>query len=281
MTSGDHNNRNKNKRDRSIFDAVSFLDTQDSKAEKNKRLQTKKDELRRAAAASQTKVFGSLMECRILLQRALQHADATNGAAVDKCNDLLVKLLEARQQLQPDANISVDYEKLVRLDDPSLLQTQLQQDYDSCRDGWKETLNRRHKDVRLHAGLTAKAQFKVIDSSFWQQVDATVQHDKLRSSGTAKDGIFDDTKVYQHLLQDFVLSANQSDTQLPQERLKQTKNKTTSNLVDRKASKGRKIRYHEIPKLVNFTFPLSRAQSQTVLDENEWFSSLFGGAGTK
>ncbi|GKY99400.1 hypothetical protein MPSEU_000894700 [Mayamaea pseudoterrestris] len=287
MTSKSNGTNRKNiKRDRSIFDTVSFLDSQDDHVEKRKRQHTKQDDLRRVAATSQTKLFASLMECRILLQRAMQHADATSGVAVDKCNDLLYKLLHARNQLMESgdadnaAAVTVDYKQLVLSNDTSALHAQLQQEYDSCREDWKETLNRRHKDVRLHAGLTAKAQvqFRVMDTSFWQQVDATVQHEQLRSSDRAD--VFDDTKVYQHLLQDFVLSANQSDTLLAEERLtNKNRNKTTNHSVDRKASKGRRIRYHEIPKLVNFTFPLSRPKSHTVLDENEWFSSLFGGVG--
>ena len=209
----------------------------------------------------------------------MHHDKETSSVAVDRCNDLLVKLLRARQQLCGEALKATDYQQQVCADEPSSLHLLLQQDYETCRDEWKDTLNRRHKDVRLHAGLTAKAQFRVVDASFWQQVDATVQHDKLRNSEST--ATFDDAKVYQHLLQDFVLSANRSDTQLVQDRLKSVKNKTINMLVDRKASKGRKIRYHELPKLVNFTFPLSRPQSQSVLEEGDWLSSLFGGAAKK
>jgi hypothetical protein len=283
MAAGDSITYSKNKRDRSVFDAVSFLDSQDAQAEKRKRRQTKDDELRRTAASSQTKLFGSLMESRILLQRAMQHEDNTSGAAVEKCNDLLARLLTARQLLAEKSQLSdeIDYRQLVGTDDSVALQSILQKEYESLRHVWKDVLNRRHKDVRLHTGLTAKAQFRAIDSSFWQQVDATVQHEKLRTFDEERPSKFDDAKVYQHLLQDFVRSANRSDAQLAEDRLEQAKHKVTNKLVDRKASKGRKIRYQEIPKLLNFTFPLSRPQTQSVLDEKEWFSSLFGGAGMK
>ena len=59
-----------------------------------------------------------------------------------------------------------------------------------------------------------------------------------------------------------------------------TRKKTSKKQVDRRASKGRKIRYKEIPKLVNFTFPLSRSNNSN-LDQDEWFQSLFGGIGSK
>ena len=47
--------------------------------------------------------------------------------------------------------------------------------------------------------------------------------------------------------------------------------------VDRRASKGRILRYTVHPKLVNFTFPVSRPQP--MIAEDIWFKSLFGGVG--
>jgi protein AATF/BFR2 len=317
----------KSKRDRSVFDAVSLLETQDSHAEKRQRKQTKLEERRRAAATSQMKIFASLMECRILLQRALQQQQqqttrSHNSTAVASCNELLVNLLTARHRLSPATATpaAIDYaSQLAAVPSQQQQQQQqegssalsfpqtLEQEYAHYRNEWKQVLDRRHKDVRLHAGLTAKAQFRVVDASFWQQVEATVQHDTiLRNSSSSRNATttnnnntdasderprFDDSKVYQHLLQDFVLSADPSaSTKLAQDRLQQEQaNKSSSSnsnnnknkRVDRKASKGRKVRYHEIPKLVNFTFPLSRRRvhnTDGVLQEDDWFGSLFGGA---
>jgi hypothetical protein len=47
--------------------------------------------------------------------------------------------------------------------------------------------------------------------------------------------------------------------------------------LDRRASKGRKIRYTVHPKLVNFTFPVARPEP--MIKEDIWFKSLFGGVG--
>jgi hypothetical protein len=83
-----------------------------------------------------------------------------------------------------------------------------------------------------------------------------------------------------YLTIDFVL-ASQAGSQegVQQQRLKHSQ-AGTKKMVDRKASKGRKIRYNEVTKLVNFTFPLSRpANANSNLDQGEWFRSLFGGAG--
>jgi protein AATF/BFR2 len=56
------------------------------------------------------------------------------------------------------------------------------------------------------------------------------------------------------------------------------RNKTAkTTAVDRRASKGRKIRYAVVPKLVNFTFPVSRPEP--TISEDVWFKSLFGGGG--
>jgi hypothetical protein len=207
------------KRGRSMFDSVKLLESQDAQAAKKRHVSTKRDLARSKAATGQTKVYGSLMECRILLQRSIQtvHAETTSDndndneneqdkeEAVEKCNQLLAKLLEARERLVPtvnenDSDDETDYNELTADKDSSQLEQKLQNQYVICQQEWKQTLNRRHKDVRLHAGLTAKAQFRVMDSSFWEQVDATVQHEQLRGSGGKMDDVFDDTKVYQHLL---------------------------------------------------------------------------------
>ncbi len=65
-------------------------------------------------------------------------------------------------------------------------------------------------------------------------------------------------------------------TTVPAKKSKTTA-KTTAAVVDRRASKGRKIRYAVVPKLVNFTFPVSRPEP--TISEDVWFKSLFGGVG--
>ena len=167
----------------------------------------------------------------------------------------------------------------------------LESEYNTCQQEWKDVLNRRHQDLKLHAGLasSSKTQFRILDSSFWQQVESTVNHEEMRqrSQHTATDGtsdtVFDDSKVYQRMLKDFLVIASSSSTGGTDAATDTTgyqrwKSPHPKKQVDRKASKGRKIRYVEIPKLVNFTFPISRT-SNTNLDGDEWFKSLFGGAG--
>jgi hypothetical protein len=315
----------------SVFDAIQVLDSQDAVRANRKRTMstttTTTTTQKSKAARSQTKIHGHLMECRILLQRAMTTATAADVATttnsnsnsmVDGCNQLLAQLLQARSCLLTSSSsssssshktntansddssiLAVDYTQVVTSD--TLLSKVLQQEYEQYRHDWKEVLNRRHKDLKLHAGLTAKAQFQVMDSSFWQQVDATVSHEQQvfrqehqRTNSTAAaaaEVVFDDTKVYQHMLQDFLSSTNTNGAATEEaaaaaQRLLRRRHATKQKKsVDRRASKGRKIRFVEIPKLVNFTFPMARplvpassSSSAGRMDEDEWFQSLFGGA---
>lgn len=297
MTSGKISSKRRGRS--SIFDAVEALETQDAQVERKRLADTtrRRDLQRSKAAQSQMGIFGSLMECRILLQRSIlaqrqeeqQTEDDKDGdadasaenpdAVVDLCQEILVNLLQARQALSQKQDV-VDYAALVL--DESQLAEQLQLEYETHREEWKEVLDRRHRDVHLHSGaLTNKTQFRVMGSSFWQQVDSVVQHEQTRQQSDSVAS-FDDSKVYQQMLKDFVTVAapeNLPHASAQQRLLRKKAASNSKSHVDRKASKGRKIRYTHIPKLANFTFPLSRPDSGNAsLDESSWFHSLFGGA---
>jgi Apoptosis-antagonizing transcription factor, C-terminal len=309
-----------------VFSAVETLEAQDADTERQRKSSATKsqDAQRRSAAAiSQTEIGTSLLECRILLQRSVQapqqlfkkakidsaELDVVDvDQSLDKSKEVLILLLRARQMMseqKQQGDDLVDYRDIVVQSDDVLLEDQLQTEYDSYRSSWKEVLNRRHKDVRLHSGaLTNKTQFRVVDSSFWHQVESTAQHEQMREASASRDGqddhlpAFDDTKVYQNMLKDFLTEsaatggaggmAAQSAAAAAQQRLlgRSSTKQSQKSQVDRKASKGRKIRYTDIPKLANFTFPLSRPQGSATtsvdtlvgLDEDAWFRSLFGGS---
>jgi Apoptosis-antagonizing transcription factor, C-terminal len=310
----------------SVFSAVEALEAQDADTERQRQSgATKSQDMQRrsAAAISQTEIGTSLLECRILLQRSVQAPqqlfkkakldtveldNVALGQSLDKSRKVLIQLLRARQMMsvqKQTGDAVVDYRDIVQSDD-ALLEEQLQTEYDLHRNSWKEVLNRRHKDVRLHSGaLTNKTQFRVVDSSFWHQVESTAQHEQLREASASRDvqsddqiPAFDDTKIYQNMLKDFLTEsaatggaggmAAQSAAAAAQQRLlgRSSSKQSQKSQVDRKASKGRKIRYTDIPKLANFTFPLSRPQGSATtsadtlvgLDEDAWFRSLFGGS---
>jgi protein AATF/BFR2 len=301
----------------SLFAAVESLDAEDSRADRKRQRHHRRAARQSHAARSQMEVYWGLVECRILLQRSLARplppnratgATATDGTSaattmiVGQCDELLAGLLRARRLLrfgrgreggEPEPESESDLSAAV-----------LQAEYDAAREGWKEVLNRRQRDVKLRSGLTAKTQYRVLDSTFWQQVEATAAHELARrrrpasSSPTATSGgsaaaEFDDSKVYQQLLKDFVSSHHGASSQgsaaaaAAQDRLRRSRQASSQSSgarrdVDRKASKGRKIRYHDIPKLQHFAFPVARgagAAGASLLGEDEWFRSLFGGAG--
>mmetsp|Transcript_1176 Transcript_1176/g.2571 ORF Transcript_1176/g.2571 Transcript_1176/m.2571 type:complete len:355 (-) Transcript_1176:2142-3206(-) len=341
----------------SLFDAVSQLDEQDSRADV-KRRRTAHSQIEKARQVqTQTKIYHSLMETRILLQRAVvattdsskrtspesSSSEENDDDVQNFCDALLTKLLEARRKLtatdrknshrkpyddmiqneneneneEIDSSVDDDEDKVLQ----SELQTTLQNEYDECREEWKTVLNRRHKDLKLQSGgLTAKMMskqqnstsggaFQVMDASFWQQVESVREYEDLRrrqhqqqdeeseTAPTSISELFDDSKVYQQLLKDFVsqstsaaASNNPSGTTASNRNDKHNKNKNKDNKkkVDRRASKGRKLRFNEIPKLVNFTFPLSRGSGSGVgtsttnfLNQDEYFQSLFGGSVSK
>jgi len=183
---------------------------------------------------------------------------------------------------------------------------------------------------------SSKFQSKAVDLSFWEQVNFVTSQTTSAHNGRGdieKDkgikGCFDDSKLYQQMLKDFIsqsssgsggggssggkrLGSSIDPAQEAAERLKRamrkkngvegdvdlstlllptqdggsTKDSTNAAAaaasakkanLDRRASKGRKIRYTVHPKLVNFTFPVARPEP--MIKEDIWFKSLFGGVG--
>ncbi|KAL3925422.1 MAG: hypothetical protein SGILL_000428 [Bacillariaceae sp.] len=282
------------KRDMSIFDAIEELETQDRRADGKRQKRSQTDHQRAKEVETQTKIYNNLVEVRILMQRAkgaTANVSATSVSATfrDTCNNVLEKLLLARSQLAGETDTPEDkYKDMLSSSSSKELHKMLKDEHEGHKEQWKTIFNQRHKSLKLHSGVTAKSQFRVMDSSFWEQVESTVEYEEIRERNSADSAyatkVFDDSKVYQQLLKDFVTSststAGTSSAAVAAHRLKAAQQKKNSDKknVDRRASKGRKIRYKEISKLVNFTFPLSRP-SVSNLNQDEYFHSLFGGAG--
>ncbi|CAM9635717.1 unnamed protein product [Pylaiella littoralis] len=86
--------------------------------------------------------------------------------------------------------------------------------------------------------------------------------------------VIDDRDLYQHLLKEFMDASGAAGSgyaAVPVRRKSRKKN------VDRKASKGRKIKYVTHPKMQNFMFP--QEYDPPPMEPSELFTSLFGGAG--
>ena len=253
-------------------------------------------------------------------------------------------------------NSDVNYAELIRNQSSAMryhnadtfdeggLSKQLNIEYSSLRNHWKTVLNKLHSNLTLHSGMsanTSKFQSKAVDVSFWEQVRSGMDHERFQHQSTSTSSTmmeaeenddtshrllrFDDSKLYQQMLKDFISSSKSSTSgavahrggmldpaQEAAERLKRAmrkksgrnedvdlatllteeeqeysamKKKATtasggaaaSTSVDRRASKGRKIRYTVHPKLLNFTFPVSRPEP--MISDDIWFKSLFGGVG--
>jgi Apoptosis-antagonizing transcription factor, C-terminal len=289
-----------------LFQAIDALNHQDNRETKRPCRPAALSQRNAAAARSQVGLYQSLVECRILLQRC-RNGNEDNNSGPQKssqllCDRVLRNLIKARDLLNRSTDTCMDEEgiRISQDDDSSLLHLllrdtgndgnddhsdssdtannldralseHLQKSYAKDRAEWMEVLDRRHKDVRLHAGAVTSKQFRSLDASFFDQVEAAVEHEKTRFN-RSQDQV-DDSRLYQQILKDFVGSSQSTSNGLPMRAIASRKPN-----VDRKASKGRKIRYTEIPKLAHFTFPLSRPESD--LETNTWFRSLFGGAVT-
>lgn len=279
----------------SVFDAISKLEEEDDAVLLQRKQNTQTEKAKSQAAQAQTQIYNRLVECRILIQRALTAVNeepepkkAKKGGeddAIKACNDLLSRLLKARHQLvhpTHDDKEEVDYKGELKKD--SLSET-LEAEYKECREEWKLVLNRRQHSVQLHTGSGKKFGKSLLDSSFWEQVESTIQHEQLRKSANRDDGVetFQDAKVYQHMLKEYVTANDESasavDAAAARLHDKSSKLSSSKRNVDRRASKGRKLRYTPLAKLANFCFPVPRTSGSSALDEDEWFASLFGGVG--
>lgn len=163
--------------------------------------------------------------------------------------------------------------------------TRLNETHNSLRPKWKNVTDKWH--ARLNFGSEqAKSQLKVLNYSMWDQIDEIVSNedkfvektyglfseskrrDKAEQTESADDTqlydyeVYDDCVFYSTMLKAYVNSntevANSSEYVLNADELKELrkykKNPNGKN-VDRKASKGRKIRYVPHTKLQNFMFP--------------------------
>jgi hypothetical protein len=270
---------------------ISSLEQTDRKAAKLRKSKLSTETLPRShAAKSQLQIQTNLMECRILMQRALTSLSTFNHdqntieindiqGALDK---LSAKLVKARKQLC-SSTLFYDSENDSDSDNDTP-----DQDYEKLREFWKKTLNKYHANLSLQ-NQQNKNKFQVVDLSFWSQVEATVKHSQIIQDSIHDDGqegsLFDDSKLYQHLLQEYIsLSTERGGTEnianLAAERLKRSMKKTSQKKdIDGRASKGRKIRYVVHDKLQNFTFPVKRPMA--VMGEDVLFKSMLGGVVAK
>lgn len=122
----------------------------------------------------------------------------------------------------------------------------------------------------LRRTQTKRSSYKILGATNEEPEPSPAQVD---------EEIFDDDDFYHHLLREIIerkTSNIDNPVALSRQWLEiQKLRKKVKRKVDTRASKGRKIRYDVIPKLVNFMAPLDRS-TYSEEAKTELFSSLFG-----
>jgi protein AATF/BFR2 len=193
--------------------------------------------------------------------------------------------------LEEQVPCSTTGSKRKRVDEPKSFKDQsteqiwkrLSETHNALRPQWKSVTDKWH--ARLNFGSEqAKSKLKVLNYSMWDQIDEIVsnedkfvektyslfqdsrRHDKAEQEGAEEAlydfEVYDDCVFHAAMLKTYINSTteatNSSEYVLNAEELKELrrykKNPNGKN-VDRKASKGRKVRYVPHAKLQNFMFP--------------------------
>jgi hypothetical protein len=170
------------------------------------------------------------------------------------CNNSVLPSAEQGQDDNLDSNSDSDSDS--DSDSPSSPPA-----YSRCRAYWDSILTSRQKSLTL-----TLSSGSVIGASFWSQVNETSE----RKRGSA----WEDERLYKDLLVEYVRGISQGDggSPVPDGLGKGKKRKKGGKEVDRKGSKGRRIRYVKHPKIENFGIPTDRGGG-----EEQWFKSVFGG----
>lgn len=154
---------------------------------------------------------------------------------------------------------------------------------------YNDILNTYTRKTNLAGGSQAK-KFKAVNQDILAQVEsvlADTQRVKRKAhapldvdNGTTSaeessedlldELMYDDSDFYQQLLKEFIESGGGSG----QDALQQRTHRKKKKIVNRKASKGRQLRYTVHPKLENFMFPDPFPKPE--MDADELFRSLFG-----
>jgi protein AATF/BFR2 len=207
------------------------------------------------------------------------------------------KLASSTCETISDLLYTLDPSKKVKLNssDPEAVWNSIIEVQDNLKQNkWEPVLNKWYSRVNFGSEKN-RAQLKVFNKSIFSQIDEIISDEKVKiqksriaASESPRKGfvasvdgeqskdydleVYDDRAFYFLLLQSFLQSSNYDSSQNDRiAHLKKIKSKKKD--VDRKASKGRKIRYVVHPKLQNFMFPIP--DKPTTFDRDALFQSLF------
>ncbi|KAI9297122.1 TRAUB-domain-containing protein [Neoconidiobolus thromboides FSU 785] len=212
---------------------------------------------------------------------------------------LIYKLLETRKNyLNKEDKTSVSLKRdidTVNLDDIWNDLNEFNTKFESYRN---TTIEKWNNKIKFNDGglLIGNKKFKALDQSILTQINTIfndpqrllnrihIQRNDYSIIGKQKkenedmdNEIFDDSDFYQQLLKEFIDSRmidndNQNLSELRWAALKTSKQK--NKIVDTKASKGRKLRFHVHDKLQSFMVPIPKQKWHSEMID-ELYSSLF------
>ena len=248
----------------------------------------------------------------------VMNGNVTSNEQITCSNILKRSLIEIQDAVtiqEPINNVGTPSMKKSKIDiDSDQLWLRLEQSHKSLVPEWKNIIDKWNS--RMNFGHeSGKSKLKVLNYSMWDQINEVLSDDlkvseksrmlfqeskRLRKEEDIVDNntpfydeeVYDDHLFYVMLLKQFAslnsnINHNTSDIILNAEDVKEIskykKHSSSKPNVDRKASKGRRLRYVPHVKLQNFMFPLvtnnlhsaHEDEMDGVVSSDRLFSSLF------
>eukprot|EP00043_Microstomoeca_roanoka_P007660 m.73960 g.73960 ORF g.73960 m.73960 type:complete len:359 (+) comp13919_c0_seq1:100-1176(+) len=181
---------------------------------------------------------------------------------------------ESEEPRLKKANIVDEQEATTEDDFLTALEAVCSSHHERLRPYYGKTADKWYTKTKLASGKDKG--FKVLDQSLMVQI-TDVAADKMRSHATEK---FDDTAFYVTMLKEHLEAKADFQSMDPIEMARHflemdALRSKIKKKVDTRASKGRKLRFHVHPKLVNFMAPDDTIYDTTSTAQKAIFASLF------
>lgn len=228
----------------------------------------------------------SLISSFIGLQQELvgQNPDLED-VSIEKVDDDLWKAIEETQQkFRPfEAEVIEKWSEKAQISSGKFANKSLK----AINQGILSQVNQllENKDRLLKRTQLNRSKNRILGKRQRDEEDGQIEPKKAKSSMSGQEEydeeLYDDTDFYQELLKDLIDTTKTSDPIALGKKwleLKETQTKKRKD-VDRRASKGRKIRYHVHEKLVSFMPPVPEKEAPFMVED--LFAHLFGGSSIK
>lgn len=268
------------------------------------------EEMKQALAVKKQKAFGDqCMNIRIRLQQPLSiinrfpQGDAFSSAAASP--SVAARLTDTQKQIRTILDDLIDLQMAIRQprEEKPVLNTTadiwsfLEKDFMELDKERKTVVELWNNKLQVASGSGPAKTFKVLNQSVNSQIDQAlmdeeklIQRTQIPRSGKRKgedvkewnEELYDDTDFYQQLLREVMQGGHEDfSSEIDSDLLKMAdvaRRKSAKHKVDRRASKGRKVRYTVHGKLAHFMTPIPRPNQDRAETFNELFATLFGKA---